>query len=539
MGKLSGYLYQLSVCVLLLLPVASSAQATLGSEPPPAPSPNIAAAWGGVLQNPSAPPASDPALAVSQTTLETGLAGDFLNHVFLETRTEYVGTQTEFSGQPTLTGVINAPFGPVANPNGVPDPAVFQPNTNTMYSFLNWGTRGWLSNRINTNFSFRYQQDITHTDQGSPAMGLLQTFAPNREVQLLSGYIDVGGQPSDGFFSDSRLRLGRQDVYGAEVASFDGASFNMNREHFSYTLYGGRRFTYYSDPEQRAIGGANFIFRYGGAALEYDALFYVKANHSFSYRQQFSPSWFLAGNFRMFGGAPTEASVDGLWSARDGKTSVRLDVSQEITNKNFVYDYTGIALDLDPYNRLQRLNLGAFAPHSQVVIDARRVISRWLRVGGTAWVRQLNRSAEQSAFDTSFMDYRGSAQIFPGGKVTLSLDYHLRNSDRSNPSKAVTFDDISAAGETRVQDMSVEIGRSFAEGRFSLNVGGFYRLLNFQDSAVSTNNANDKGVLGNAFLKLDQRTRIFVEYDLDTDFPVYRPDIQNTQTLRVGMTWRY
>ncbi|HTS70514.1 MAG TPA: hypothetical protein VMO17_16140, partial [Terriglobia bacterium] len=472
----------------------------------------MAAAWGSVLQNPGAPPASDPALAVPQATLERSSAGDFLNHVFLETRTEYLRTQSDFSGQPTLTGVINAPFGPVTNPNGVPDPAVFQPNGNTIYSFLNWGTRGWLSDRINTNFSFRYQQDITHTDLGSPATGILQAFVPNREAQLLSGYIDVGGHPTDGLFSGSSLRLGRQDVYGAEVASFDGASFNLNREYFSYTVYGGRRFTYYSDPEQRAIGGGNFIFRHGNTTFEYDALFYVMGSHSFSYRQQFSPSWLLAGNFRMFGGSPTEASVDALWSPADGKTTLRLDFSQELTNKNYVFDYTGIALDLDPHNPLQRLNLEVLAPHSQFVIDARRVINSRLRVGGTVWVRRLNDSADQAAFDTSFVDYRGSAQIFPGRKVMVSLDYHLRNSDRSNPSNAATFDDISAAGETKVQDVSVEIGRSFGEGRFSFNAGGFYRLLNFQDSFLIANNATDKGVLGNAFLKLDQRTRMFVEY---------------------------
>ena len=528
----------LNVCALLLLPVVAGAQ-TANPATTPAPSPNVADAWSAVLHDTSAPPASDPALSVPQTSVPTSPADNFLNHAFFETRTEYLRTHTSFSGEPTLTSVIDAPVGQIANPNGVPDPLVFQPNTNTMYSFLNWGTRGWLSERVNTNFSFRYQQDITHTNDGSPAMGILQTFIPNREAQLLSGYVDIGSRPTDGFFAGSSLRLGRQDVYGAEVASFDGASFSMNREHFAYTLYGGRRFTYYSDPEQRAIGGGNFVFRHGNATFEYDALFYVKASHSFTYRQQFSPSWLLAGNFRMFGGSPTEASVDAFWTPTDGKTSVRLNFLQELTNKNYIYDYTGIALDLDPHNPLQRLNLGVFAPHSQFVIDARRVISSRLRVGGTVWVRRLNDTADQAAFDTSFVDYRGSAQVFPGRQFTVSLDYHLRNSDRADPKNAVSFDDISAAGETRVQDVSVEIGRSFGEGRFSFNAGGFYRFLNFQDSFFVINNANDKGVLGNASLKLDQRTRMFVEYDLDTDFPVFRPDIQNTQTLRVGLTWRY
>ncbi len=536
----SRFLYQLAnVCVLILLTAALNAQQSATAEVPSAPNSNIASAWESVLGNPAAPPTADPALNIPQVEIEKWSAGDFLNHAFFETRTEYRRTQTSFSGQPTITGVIDVPPGQIVNPNGIPYPGAFQPSTNSMYSFLNWGTRGWLSDRINTDFAFRYQQDITPVDPGSPALGVLNTFYGNRELQLLSGYVDISGKPTDGFFSGSSLRVGRQDVYGAELADFDGLSFSMNRQKFSYTLYGGRRFTYYSDPAQRGIGGGNFIFRVGGATIEYDALLYVRPSQALSYHQQFSHGWLLSGQFRMFGGSPTNAGGSAIWTPADGKTTIRLNFSQEITNKDYVYDYTGIARDLDPHNPLQRLNLGVFSPHSQVVIDARRVITSRLRLGGSVWIRRLNDSKNQGAFDTSFQDYRANAEIFPGKKVTVFLDFHQRNSDRRNPASPVTFDDISAAGETRVQDVDLELGRSFGEGRFKIKAGAFYRLLNFQDSFFVTNRANDKGVLGSATVKLDQRTRLFVEYDLDTDFPVYRPDIQNTQTLRVGMAWRY
>jgi len=528
-----------NVCVLVLVPVAVSAQQAPNAAPPSTPSANIASAWESVLENPSAPTTADPALYVPQAPLERWSAGDFLNHAFFETRTEYRRTQTDFSGQPTLTGVIDVPPGQVANPNGIPYPGAFQPSTNEMYSFLNWGTRGWLSDRINTDFSLRYQQSLTPVDPGSPALGILNTFYGNRQLQLLTGYVDIAAKPTDGWFAGSALRVGRQDVYGAELADFDGLSFTMNRQNFSYTLYGGRRFTYYSNPDQRAIGGGNFIFRLGNATLEYDALIYVKASQALSYHQQFSHGWLLSGQFRMFGGSPTDAIVSGIWTPADGKTTVHLEFNQKITNKDYAFDYTEVARDLDPHNPLLRLNLGAFSPHSQVVVDARRVITSRLRLGGSVWIRRLHDSKDQGAFDTSFQDYRGNAQFFPGGKFTIFADYHERDSERPRPSSPATFDDISAVGETRVQDLSLELGRSFREGRLSFKAGGFYRLLDFQDSFFVINHARAKGVLGSATLKLDHRTRMFVEYDLDTDFPVFRPDIQNTQTLRVGMAWRY
>ena len=73
----------------------------------------------------------------------------------------------------------------------------------------------------------------------------------------------------------------------------------------------------------------------------------------------------------------------------------------------------------------------------------------------------------------------------------------------------------------------------------SLKAGGFYRLLNYQDSFLRHQPRQRQRSAGYATLKLDQRTRMFIEYGLDTDFPIYRPDIQNTQTFRLGMAWKY
>src|ERR1700736_1142222 len=91
---------------------------------------------------------------------------DFLKHFFFESRTEYWRYSTAFTGLPTVTGVINAPFTGIFNPNGIPYPPVFQPDANRVYSFLDWGTRGWLSDRVNTHFALRYEQDLTHVDMG-------------------------------------------------------------------------------------------------------------------------------------------------------------------------------------------------------------------------------------------------------------------------------------------------------------------------------------------------------------------------------------
>lgn len=534
--------FAIGLAALFFLPGANAQPLVPLSDPPEdrSAAPTIDAAWDSLLKDtiPQSPP--DPALAVAQTHYEAAPAGDFLNHFFMNTRTEYLHTQTFFTGLPTATGVIDAPITPIFTP-GVPYPNAFQPDTNIIYSFLNWGTRGWLSDRVSSNFSFAYSQDLTHVTDASPQLDVLNTFGSNRRLELVSGYIDINGRPSDGIFEGTSLRVGRQVVYGAELAEMDGASFTMDRPKFSWTLYAGRRFTYFSDPDQRAMGGGNFLYRFNeNASLEYDTFYYIKGTNAFRYRQVLGGGWFFSAGFRMVGSYPVDFSADALWTPSDGKTSLRLSFAQKITNKDYFYDYTYSARDFDLHNPLVRLNLEALHPHTQFVIDGSRAINPRLRLGGDVWIRRLDDRQDVGPFDTSFEDFRAYARILPWNKTDLLVAYHFRHSDdRGYSTPPTEFDDLSGTGETQVQDISVEIGRSFMDGRLHLQAGGFYRHLDFRDQFLVITDARDKGVLANASFNIDSRTRVYMDYGLDTDYAVFRPAIQNSQTFRFGVGWRY
>src|SRR5260370_36446819 len=120
---------------LLLISVCFAAQA---QEPP-----DITEAWDKLLGN--AAPAAAPATAPRRE--------DFLNRFYLESRTLFTHQQIGFTGQPTITG-----FNDVL-PGIFPGP--FEPTANAISQSLSFGTRGWLSPRINTDFSVRYAQDLT------------------------------------------------------------------------------------------------------------------------------------------------------------------------------------------------------------------------------------------------------------------------------------------------------------------------------------------------------------------------------------------
>jgi len=542
-SSLSSIYEKLTWFAVLALPlVASAQQPKPNSSPAGSAAPSITDAWSGLLQGaiPAATP--DPTVSVAQEPVTKGPAGNFENHFFLDSRTEYWRENAYFTGQPTITGVINAPYTGTFNPAGIPDPSAFQPSTSRIYSYIDTGTRGWLSDRLDTHFLVRYRQDLTHVDPGSPQLTVLETFGANRRFEFLTGSLEIKGKPSDGFFANSSIVIGRQEIYGAEVASLDGLSYNVSRKNFAITLYAGRRFTLFSDPAQRAIGGGNFVYKFAnGSSLEYDATFYIKGTHVVAYRRHLGPNWLFATSYRMVGSSPTDFNANAFFSPANGKTGLRLSFWQKLSNKDFFYDYTLNSRDLDPYNPLLRLYLGPQSQYSQFTIDGRRSLTRWLRLSGAVTVRRLNDfNNDSAAFDTSFEDYQGSMQFYPSRKIETFWTFHERDSSRLPVYNRTDPFNTSFVGETKTQDFSVEIGRAFfGEGRLQLRAGGFYRRINYQDYFFIENNLHDRGVLAKATLKLDDHTRVYVDWDLDTDFFLFRPSIKDSQILRVGLAWRY
>ena len=78
------------------------------------------------------------------------------------------------------------------------------------------GHSGWLSDRVNSHFAVRYEQDLTHVDPGAPAEDILETFGANRRIEFVQGSIEINGKSTDGVLAGTSLTLGRQYVYGGK-----------------------------------------------------------------------------------------------------------------------------------------------------------------------------------------------------------------------------------------------------------------------------------------------------------------------------------
>ena len=526
---------------VFLAAVQLNGQQQQSTPPVAAPAKDISGSWDGIITDLLPKAEVSPALNQTQTPVLKGPANDFADHFFLELRTEYQRHDIGFTGRPTLTGVINAPFNGIFNPNGFAWDRAFQPDTNRLYGFLNFGTRGWLSERVNTHFAVRYRQDLTSVNQEAPDANVLGTYRGNRLFELLEGSVEINGKLGDGAWAGTTTQIGRLNVYGAELASFDGASIDVKRGRFSVGLFGGRRYSYYSDPDQRGIGGGSLGFRPdANTSLRYDALFYIHGSHRFSFRRNLGKGVAVTSFFRLYGSSPVDFNAQLMFHPRNGKTSARVSFFQKLTNKDYTYDIYGSARDLDPYNRLYRLYYTSLQPYSQFIADAEHVFSPRLILSGAVVVNRLNGgSADQSAYQTSFQDYRAGAQFQPIRRVIMDFSYHERDSDRLAPIPRVVFEDTRTSGETSIKDLTGQLRRDFWEGRVSLSGGAYYRRISLQDRFLTIEGAHQSGWLAGAWVKANDHHRLFVDYSLDNDFFVFRPAIANARALRLGWVWKY
>src|SRR5580693_5985984 len=160
--------------------------------------PTIQQAWDDVIGTGVLQATPDPVLIPRQAPGTERSNSNFADHFFFEGRADYWRYGTSFTGLPTTTSVIDAPFTGIFNPNGIPYPEAFQPVANRVEGLIDWGTRGYLSDRVDTHFTLRYAQDVSSVAQGAPAPDIIETFGGNREYQFLTASVEIRARPTDG-----------------------------------------------------------------------------------------------------------------------------------------------------------------------------------------------------------------------------------------------------------------------------------------------------------------------------------------------------
>jgi hypothetical protein len=474
---------------------------------------------------------------------------------------EYRRDEIKYTGDPTLGNVFPGPVPAFTFPNPQVNslPSAFEPNHEELTGYVSARVRdfGFERLRFDTQVSFRYWGDLDGSTEGSIFAGQLDAFRGRRILEPLTFYTDVKGYLSEDRQSRFNIRVGRQYVFGAEAVRLDGATFSINHPRFDLDVFGGRRVSFFADPEDRAVVGGNFLFRATPqTSLKYEVLHYVDNSHRFQIRHLIGESWFLEGNFFLLNDSPIDLGVTANYLPVNGKTRLTVNFLKKLTSDDFIYDYSLGAVARNPQNQIflrffpipptgiplngaGRLNLGLINPYTQIYVDAYRNMGQKFGVGGSAWVRHVDDSKDAGPFDTSFQELRANGDWFPSSAFEVGAEYRFRNISRENPDLATQFDDIRQEGETRFHEVYVNSAYHLFDNRVTLEGGLFYRRFDTQSRLISLEGLDTTGFTGGINWRITRNYRLNLEYGLDHELPFLNPDIDYTQSFRVRFEWRF
>jgi|GEM_PF-2366572 len=474
---------------------------------------------------------------------------------------EYRRDEMKFTGNPTRTFVFNAAPGNffVPNPQFQVVPGAFEPNDEQMIGYASVGLKdyGFDRLRLDTRASFRYIADIDRQTAASPFLNIINSFHGFRDPQVLSLYTDMIGILSDDRETRFSVRVGRQFIYGAETVHVDGVTLSFSHPRFELDVFGGRRSTFYSDTEERAIVGQNFLARITPRTIfRYDFLHYVQNSHRFQVRHGIGESWFIESNFFLLDRSAVDLTVGAHYFPGDGKTRISFNALQKLSSSDFIYDYTFRALARNPENRIRRiffplpvprqtenaqtrLNLLPIHPYTQFYFDIYRNLTDKVGVGGSFWIRGMNHDRDEGAFNNSFQEFRANADYLPWRGVEFGGEYRYRHVSHSNPEQARFFFDIRREGETAFHEIYGTASYRFPDDRLALEGGIFYRRFNTQSRLISLKGLDATGFIGGVAWRITNNYKVRFEYGIDDEMPFFNPDIKYTQSFRVRFEWRF
>lgn len=496
--------------------------------------------------------------AAPQVSREQNRPGSFSFYLM----SEYRRDEIKYTGKPSLTNQFPNPVPPFS----VPDapiffvPSAFEPNDEQFVGYASATIKdfGFERIRFDANISFRYSADLDGTTDASPFIGIRDAFRQRRIFEPLTFYTDVRGLLSDTNSSQLTVRAGRQYIYSAGTSvRMDGATFSLNHPKFELDVFGGRRVTFYSDPEERGVVGENFLFRPSErTTIRYDFLHYIDNSHNLEVRHGLGESWIVDGSLFMIDEHPVDLNIGAHYLPPAGKTRINFNFLQKLSSNDFFYDQAFRAFAKNPENQIffrffplpptgepfngnGRLNLFQINPYTQFYVDGYRYLTQKFAVGGTAWIRKVNDRDEEGPFDNSFQEFHANADYFPNSAFEVGSEYRYRHLSRENPENAEFFFDIRREGEKSFHEIYLNGAYHLLNSRLTFEGGLFYRRFDTQSRLISLDGLDTTGYTAGIKWRFARNYKVLLEYGFDRELAFLNPDIDYTQQFRVRFEWRF
>ncbi|GAB4256302.1 MAG: hypothetical protein Kow0092_02270 [Deferrisomatales bacterium] len=248
-----------------------------------------------------------------------------------------------------------------------------------------------------------YDADVDGTSESSLYKDNLDTYSRRDDWRLYRAVVSY-----DLPAGWARVEAGRQEVWSAETVLFDGGLVRLAPCRWArLEAFGGRRVSFYEDPEPDAVYGGNLDLRpRPGTLFRLEEVHYIRNSFEARWVQDLMGWGTGRVSYRMIGGDPQEVSA-ALHAYPWPEAEVHLGWVRTLAQSGddrFAYDYTSFGDYEVPYLTFEPLE-----PYAEYSVTARQGFSGTAGLG----VRLRHHNViEKGDEDTYNVDFDEGALLF-------------------------------------------------------------------------------------------------------------------------------
>ncbi|GAB6061301.1 hypothetical protein [Deferrisoma palaeochoriense] len=276
----------------------------------------------------------------------------------------------------------------------------------------------------------RYEADLDGTAEASPYKDTLDTYSNRDDWRLYRAVVSY-----DLPAGWARLEAGRQEVWSAETVLFDGGLVRLTPCRWAQLeAFGGRRVSFYKDPEPNAVYGGNLDLRpLPGTLVSLEDVHYIENTFEARLVQDLAGWGTGRLGYRMVNADPQELSAAlhlYPWAEAEVHATYVRTLAEE-GDDDYAYDYTSADDHEVPYLTFEPLE-----PYADYTLTVRQGF--FGKVGLGARLRHHN-VVDEADEDTYNVDFDEGAILldlsdlpWPGLRLDAEAVRWVENRDRSD-----------------------------------------------------------------------------------------------------------
>ncbi len=254
----------------------------------------------------------------------------------------------------------------------------------------------------------KYAKDLDGTLDGSLFQDYLDTRSSRNHLSLFYGYLE-----KNDLVSGLDIRIGRQNVYGAENVNFDGIwldAENPGDLGIGVEIFGGTIVQLYSQLDQDWVGGINLSYRpWKDLSLYLDSVFYQENSFEAGFYWRPMSALKTSGHYAFINEHSRDASLHLTADLEQTGTSVsagiyrRFDIARDIP-EDFILDYTSLYDVGSISEEIKSLYLSRLEGYLEYTLSVNQPVpaQHGMTVFGRYVNRQLSDEDKEDLYSTDF-----------------------------------------------------------------------------------------------------------------------------------------